>query len=457
MQTTLEEQTVIIRDSPEHEEYLKFQHGRTKDRVNSFESKLAISSRVLLIIYVIYTTVRATVTPALPQDQPIIQYSLLVVDAIMLVLQSLGLEGSRPGLIHLAKEMEDQNKMKEAEKLRKTSDMVQNLMGATAVDIVLNAILTGVVAANPTFGIGPATIVMVLTVFIKGYSYGLLIWRVWAVGKYLGDMANLSHKGPKVISKHEAAKQAQEQEQKQIRIDNGNIMAVFQQAIEDWSRKQPDANAAFSESIHRLESIVSQKIDSTQQMQNAKIESMSRLIESLQFGSNSANSIASVEAILPEVESMLSRSIKELSQGVESSMLELRRQVNQIESITSAQVKNIQAKVDKAALEATASRIEAAKASQQSGKSTSEHKAASQEDSSNIIPWDRDSDRGLTKEEVIKLIESNEALANLSDSALASKVGATKSTANRAKREWFSTHPESLQRRDAGEIEAVNL
>lgn len=443
MQKTEQEQKIIVRGSAEHKDYLRYQFGRIKETVNGFETRIAVSGRAMLLIYVVYITVKAGVVSSLPANlPPYVSTGLLVLDIAMLALQVLGLEGSVPGLRHLAEELEDKGKTKEAGTVRFSSNVAQWLLAATAVDIILQK--TPVIGSWDMTGVATA------------YTNGLFVLRVVVIGLYLVAMAKLEHKGPKVISAHEAEKQAEEQEQKQIRIDNATIMTAVEQGIADWAKKQPDINAAFSESIHRLEGIVSQKIDATQQMQNDKLASMHRLVEALQFGASSTNSGGSLESILPHVEAMLSRSNVEVRQAFESRLDEVKSQVSQVEAATATQVRQLHAKLEKATSEAAASRSVVGEVAKTVERLAKEGGTATQATASNIIPIARQSETGLTKEDVLRLIEADASLASLSDSMLAAKVGATKSTANRAKKEWSVKHPESPQQGDSGRREAMN-
>lgn len=412
MPITMEEQEVIVRGSPEYKEFMRHRFGWIKGMVNGFEERLAISGRAMLLVYVAYITVKAGVQNSLHMEMP------PLLDIFMLAIQVLGLEGSVPGLIHLSEDLESKSKKKEARMVKGSAYTAQTLAVATAVDIVLQS--THAVAGYN------------IDDFTTTYSNGLFILRVLIIGMYLIAMARLEHKGPKIISAHEAAKQAQAVEQKQIRIDNGNILATVEQAIAKWASTQPNVNAAFSESIHRLESIVSQKIESTQQTQNEKIESTHRLVEALQFGSSPSASTASLESILPQIESMLSQQVSQvestLSQRIESIQRDVKRQVSRPEPTPQTK---------------TSPPVE---------RKTVERKTA-QELPLNITPIDRG---GLTMDEVIRLIEADASLVNLSDAALGQKVGSTKSTANRAKKKWFSTQGESTQQDEAEELEAVN-
>lgn len=441
MQTTTNER-VLVRGSEQHKYYQKHEHGRTLETVDTIETKLAIWGRVILLSYVIYIPVRGFVGAYVDMSIGWVKWGLFVLDVLMLLLQIVGLEGSRPGLIHQARTMQDQNKLEAARDLLKASDKVRMLMVLAALEVV--------------FEITPKPFGYDISSFVWIYSDILLVVRVWVVSTYLGKMADLSRDRPRIISQAEYDAQSEAEEQKQTRIDNGNVMTVFQQAIEAWAKKQPDMNAAFSQSIQQLELIVSQKIDSTQQMQNEKIEATQRLVEALQFGSTSANSAASVESILPQVEAQVSRLTGELRQSFESLQLEVKHQVKQAEAETSIQMRNLQSKVDKAASDAAASRIAASSAVKPAEKVIVERNASVQATPANVHPITRQSEAGLTKEEVIRLIEEDESLLRLSDAILGQKVGATKSTANRAKKEWYSTHPESLQQGEAAELDAVN-
>lgn len=228
MATTKEEQEILVRGSEEHKDYLKHQFGRIKDAVNSFETRIAVAGRAMLLVYVVYITVKAGIGNALPTNLPTgVNIALLVLDILMLALQVLGLEGSVPGLNHLADELEDKGKTKEASKVRASAGIAQFLLGATAVDIVLQS----------THYWGSFDITNIAIV----YNNILFILRVVVIGLYLVAMAKLEHKGPKVISEHEAAKRRKDKEQEQTRMDNAAIQGAINQALQQFQAGQAQA------------------------------------------------------------------------------------------------------------------------------------------------------------------------------------------------------------------------
>lgn len=189
MQSTGEEQDVIVRGSEKHKDYLRYQFGRIKGAVNGFETRIAVSGRVMLLVYVVYITVKAGVGSSLPADMPAwVNVSLVILDVLMLALQVLGLEGSVPGLRHLAEELEDKGKAREAGTVRLSSNIAQWLLAATAIDIVLQRNALAWHIAD----------------IATAYTNGLFVLRVVVIGLYLVAMAKLEHKGPKIISQYEA-------------------------------------------------------------------------------------------------------------------------------------------------------------------------------------------------------------------------------------------------------------
>lgn len=437
MQTPTDEQEMIVRGSDEHKDYLEHRHGHDIEAVNKLETRLAIWGRPLLLTYIVYTVVKASVIHALPLDIPAVKYTLLGIEAFMLVLQVLGLEGGMPGLVHLIDEMEARGKAKEANSMRLSLKLVQWMLGATGVDIVLQATphisIVIPTVLSWTFDTAPLA---------TTFTNVLLIARIVAVGYYLTSMARLSHKGPKIISKEEAQRQTEEKEQKQIRIDNANIMAVFQNAIENWSKRQPNFNDFFSESVTRLNEVVSRKLESLESAQQEKFAALSRYVESAQIGSTGSGMIDSGTLDL-KIESVLSRSLAELNRSVESKLVELSRQVNRVEAETTRQIST------------------ALRTSQSSTTAPASNAAREPEKQkariTNIAEAREEKQGTLSVEEVVARIEADPALLKLSGQQLADKLNTSKPTANRAKTKYVELHPESAQSSDSGQSEAVNL
>lgn len=229
-----EEQVIIVRGSEEHKDYLKHQFGRIKDTVNSFETRIAVAGRALLLVYVVYITVKAATASALPRDMaPWLTSGLLILDIVMQALQVLGLEGSVPGLTHLAGELEDKGKTKEARTVRLASNTAQWLLAFTAIDIVLES--------NHNWGGYD------ITGLAAGYTNCLFIVRVIVIGLYLVAMARLEHKGPKVVSAHEATRM----EQEQVRMDNAMVQESIQQALNSWTQSRAQQQEAHNDETLR--------------------------------------------------------------------------------------------------------------------------------------------------------------------------------------------------------------
>lgn len=411
MQSTGEEQEeVIIRWSGKWWGYLVFHAGFWRALVNTIENTLAVSGRFFLLAYLGYCGAQVGAFLLMPNFT-----FPLPLEMGMFVLQIAGLEGSIPGLARQADILRPKD-----EKAAKKLDQ---------------AILWSRIMTVSAFGEGAAHALQWDPTFLQYASAVLIVIRGVVITGFLLQLAKIEKTGPRIVSKKEYEAEQEQAEQEQVKIDNTNFREAMLEIVENWAASQPDMKAAFSESIHRLESIVSQRIESTQQKQDEKIESLGRWVESLQFGSSSANSSASIESILPHIESMLSQQVSRvestLRQHVESTLRDVKRQASRVES------------------------TQPVKTAVPVGKKPVERKPAPQELPSNVTPIDRDG-AGLTKEELIRLIEKDESLLSLSDSALAQKVGATKSTANRAKKEWYSTHPESTQPGDSEKLEAVN-
>lgn len=473
-----QEERIIVRGSPEYEDYLQHQFGGIKEWVKGVETKLAVSSRVLLLVYVIYITAKSSVQYFLP-DIPWLFYTLLGVDVIFLIIQSMGLEGARPGLIHLAQEMEANGKQEAADKLMRSSDIVLRLMVATAIDIVLQ----GVYAKMKTFG------GFDFFWLVEGYTWILLVIRVWSVGRYLGEMAKLSRKEPKIISKVEAEKLKKEKEQKEIRIDNTTIRGEVDNRIEQFARPMLNASLTvfhtkmqttfdqFAEmrssimaeleavklasgqslqmaEINRLSQSInvrlSEAIESLQmtmmQEQNTRLTELTQWAESVVSEATQATQQVSVEALQPVVEAivepMLSRLNSNLRQSFESLQLGVRQQV---EASVASHLSTYRGKAAEASSGGPSRPRPARLLPHQDNASDAAQQAASR-----LL-----SDGGPTRDEIVAMIDENQDRVLLSDAALALAVGGTKSTAGRAKAEWKRLHPNAPQLTDSGEMPAV--
>lgn len=224
-----EEEPILVRGSAEHKEYLKHQFGTIKTWVNAFETRIAVAGRAMLLIYVIYITVKAGAGAALPQGIPALDAGLLVLDIFMLALQVLGLEGSVPGLTHLADDLESKGKTKEADSVRRAAGTAQFLIAATAIDVVLQY-------SPHVFSVSSTRIDISGLAF--GYDKLLFIVRLVVIGQYLKAMARLEHKGPKIISQHEHEQQRKAKEQEQIRMDNAAIQATIAQTFDQRTKEQ---------------------------------------------------------------------------------------------------------------------------------------------------------------------------------------------------------------------------
>lgn len=429
MQTPADEREVLIRGSEEHKEYLRYHYGWIKERVSGIEAHLAVTGRIMLLVYIAYITVMATIAPTLPAQKPPWEAAVLfLLDVFMSLLQVLGLEGSVPGLIHLADELDSKERHKEADKVRFAATTAQVLVAATGINIVLQA----------THKFGSVD----LGQYVPYYSSVLFVVRLVVIGMYLKEMARLEHKGPKIISATEAKKMEEEKEQKQIKIDNANILAVFSQAIEDWMKKQPNLNASFSEAVNRLNETVSRKLASIESAQQEKFAALSRYVESAQLGSTGSGMIDSGTLDL-KIESALSRSLADLNRSFESKLADLSRQVNRVEA------------------EAARSITTALRAQQSSAVASTSNATREPEKPkariTNIAEAREEKQGSLSVEEVVARIETDPALLKLSGQQLADKLNTSKPTANRAKTRYGELHPESAQPSDSRQSEAVNL
>ncbi len=282
-QAQSEEQVIIVRGSEEHKDYLKHQFGRIKDTVNSFETRIAVAGRALLLVYVVYITVKAAVSSSLPHNMaPWLTAALLLLDIVMQALQVLGLEGSVPGLTHLAGELEDKGKHKEARTVRLAANTAQWLLALTAIDIVLES--------NHNWG------GVDISGIAAGYTNGLFIVRVIVIGLYLVAMARLEHKGPKVVSAHEAARI----EQEQVRMDNAAIQASINVTLDAWTKGQNQHHQA------RLDEAMARWMEQQAQKLDERFASLA----------NQAGQAPDLQAILQAVSTYLAPQFQALNQAM---------------------------------------------------------------------------------------------------------------------------------------------
>jgi hypothetical protein len=302
-----EEQVIIVRGSEEHKDYLKHQFGHIKDTVNSFETRIAVAGRALLLVYVVYITVKAAVSSSLPHDMaPWLTAALLLLDIVMQALQVLGLEGSVPGLTHLAGELEDKGKTKEARTVRLASNTAQWLLAFTAIDIVLES--------NHNWG------GMDISGFAAGYTNCLFIVRVIVIGLYLVAMARMEHQGPKVVSAREAARM----EQEQVRMDNATIQDSIQKALSAWTQSRTQQQEAHNdETLNRWMAKQSQQLAeefaSLKQSSQAPAVNVDNLTASV-FASLRGHFDHQIEAVKQQSEAETRRQIEASKRDIEAKL-----------------------------------------------------------------------------------------------------------------------------------------
>lgn len=219
------QEVILVRGSAEHKEYLR-QFGWLRNLVNGLEDGLAISGRSLLLIFILYTTVKAGLTLS-GHDVP------WWIDTIALGFQVCGLEGAIPGLSRLRETLLAKNQpaaSQDAETVKKAIQSARLLNMLTGVEILLAAYS----ATHPNvFGIS-----LNIAEISKFYGYALLLLRLWKITEFIGAMARMETKKPKIISQAEYDQQQHEQEQEQIRMDNASIQAVINQALTQWTNDQ---------------------------------------------------------------------------------------------------------------------------------------------------------------------------------------------------------------------------
>src|SRR5215469_3583646 len=138
MQATKDEQEILVRGSAAHREYMRHHFGWLKAIVNGIEDGLAISGRNLLLVFILYTTIKAGLTLS-GHNVP------WWVDTIALAFQVCGLEGAIPGLSRLRETLLAKNQPgagQDAETVRKAIQSARYLNMLTGVEILLAAYAT---------------------------------------------------------------------------------------------------------------------------------------------------------------------------------------------------------------------------------------------------------------------------------------------------------------------------
>lgn len=230
MTTTQEEQQVLVRGSAEYREYMYHQAGWLKAVVNGLEDYLSISGRSLLLLFLIYTTIKAGMT-IMHADTPV------WLDIIMLTLQVAGLEGSVPGLTRVREALLVQNRPADARTIKRAIYSSRTLSVLTGIEIVLAT------ASIP--GIDPTTMAGI----DDWYNKILLLIRLFVITSFLVAMARMETKAPKVISQDEHRKQQHEAEQEQVRLDNESIQSSIGQALAIWTAAQERKLATWTEQL----------------------------------------------------------------------------------------------------------------------------------------------------------------------------------------------------------------
>ncbi len=220
-----------MRGSEEYNEYMRHQGGRVKAVVNGIEDFLSVSGRTLLLVFVLYTTVKGGMTVTGHQVP-------WFIDIAMLAFQVCGLEGSIPGLIRFRETLLLKNTQvatEDAETIRNTIKSARILNFLTGVEIMLAAYAVSHNVAIPVPGLPVAITIANISEF---YGYVLLLARLWFITQFIIEMSRLEVKKPKIISQAEADRLAAEKEQEQIRLDNTAIQANINQALAGWNTTQ---------------------------------------------------------------------------------------------------------------------------------------------------------------------------------------------------------------------------
>ncbi len=301
-----QEEIVLVRDSAEYKEYMWHQAGWLKALVNGLEDYLSISGRSLLLLFLIYTTIKAGMT-IMHTDTPV------WLDIAMLTLQVAGLEGSVPGLTRVRETLLGQNRIQDARTIKRAIYSSRTLSVLTGIEIVLAT------ASIP--GINPG----VMAGVDDWYNKLLLV-----------AMARMETKAPKVISRAEHEKQLQEAEQEQIRLDNESIQASIGQALKVWTstqeQKLADWSTQLAEAVQQVHArLVDERIteamdvfqsclDRSAQGLQASNDQLWTVVQPLQEHLSSITSVdpvVLVSEVVAQAETRMTAAMRRLEQEVE--------------------------------------------------------------------------------------------------------------------------------------------
>ena len=250
---TTEEREILVRGSAEYQDYIRYRGGWLRGLVNTLEDYLSISGRALLLLFLIYTTVKAGMTLA-HVSTPI------WLDIVMLAFQVAGMEGSIPGLTRIREHFLSEKKMDEAKTIRKVIYSSRTLSVLTGLELVL--------AATPSaFGYD-------LTTVNDAYGKILLLVRLFVITNFLVAMARMEHKAPKVIS---PTAHAREQAAIALRDEQARTIANLQEQARKAQQQYHDLSTQFAQTEQQA-----QRATDLQMGAEQTIQSQARLLEGLQ-------------------------------------------------------------------------------------------------------------------------------------------------------------------------------
>lgn len=269
------EEVILVRGSEEYNEYMRHQGGRVKAVVNGLEDFLSVSGRTLLLVFVLYTTVKGGMTVTGHQVP-------WFIDIAMLAFQVCGLEGSIPGLSRFRETLllkNTQAATDDAETIRKTIKSARTLNFLTGVEIMLAAYASG---HNMTLSIPGLSVAISIANISEFYGYVLLLARLWFITQFIIEMSRLEVKKPKIISQAEADRLAAEKEQEQIRLDNASIQANINQALAGWTATQDQkANDLSNRLSGTLQAQIAEALANFQPVQAGQAPDLQALVQAV--------------------------------------------------------------------------------------------------------------------------------------------------------------------------------
>ncbi len=170
---------IIIRFSSTWWVYMFARGGSLRGLVNGIEDVLAITGRILLLAFLVYSGIKSGALLVMPTFA-----FPMWMEMLMFGLQLLGLEGSLPGLSRHAETLRERGDQQGASKVRQVMKSARWMTFLTIGEGVLHL-----------FGIDPT--------YLRIISGLLLLVRGYVITSFLMELAKVESHGPRVLSQKE--------------------------------------------------------------------------------------------------------------------------------------------------------------------------------------------------------------------------------------------------------------